>query len=139
MENQDIEIFCVFTNNRKKLDKYVKVNKIKNKIIIDVQKLISSEKFDMNDPIQAKYMKILILKKINMAKAKGKKVYYIPHLKSDRFNMESLKTLKKLVGDNGKLGLIFFWKDFVNDKNGLKKKVIENIDIFTIVQMFEDY
>ena len=35
-----MEFFCVYVKTRKKLDKYVKVNRIRNKYIIDIKKIL---------------------------------------------------------------------------------------------------
>ena len=36
----DMNFFCVYVKTRKKMDKYIKVNKVKNKYIIDIKKII---------------------------------------------------------------------------------------------------
>ena len=35
--------FCVYCKTRKKFDKFIKVNKIKNKYIIDIKKIVEEE------------------------------------------------------------------------------------------------
>jgi hypothetical protein len=137
-QKNKLDIICVFTANRKKFDKYVKVNRIANKVIIDVSKIISTEKLDLDDPIQMTYFRILIQKKLKGARDKNKIVYYIPHIKSERFSVKSLTSLSKLCGEDGKFGMLFFWADFP-DKSPIRLDLIENIDSFSFCQMFEDY
>ena len=38
-----MQFFCVFVRTKKKFDKYIKVNAIKNKYIIDIKKIIDEE------------------------------------------------------------------------------------------------
>ena len=42
-----MEFFCVYVKTRKKIDKYLKVNSIKNKYIIDLRKIQSEEDLDI--------------------------------------------------------------------------------------------
>jgi hypothetical protein len=41
-----MEFFCVYVKTRKKLDKYVKVNRIKNKYIVDIKKILEEEELN---------------------------------------------------------------------------------------------
>jgi hypothetical protein len=59
--------------NKEKFDKYLKINAIKNKYIIDISKIISDEEVDFNDKT---YLKIIIFNKIQQAIDK-RKIYTI--------------------------------------------------------------
>ena len=54
-----MNFFCVYVRTRKKFDKFIKVNKIKNKYIIDIKKIIEEEEASFN--VDKTYLKILIL------------------------------------------------------------------------------
>jgi hypothetical protein len=45
----DMRFFCVYVSSRKKFDKYVKVNRIRNKYIIDIRKIIEEEEIKYQD------------------------------------------------------------------------------------------
>ena len=58
-----MQFFCVYVKSRKKLDKMIKVNHIKNKYIIDIKKIQEEE--DITELSKEKtYLKILIFQKI---------------------------------------------------------------------------
>ena len=50
--------FCVYCKTRKKFDKFIKVNKIKNKYIIDIKKIVEEEEVNIKE--DRTYLKILI-------------------------------------------------------------------------------
>ena len=56
-----MDFFCVYVKNRKKLDKYVKVNRIRNKYIIDIKKIIEEEEISFDK--ERTYLKIIIFQK----------------------------------------------------------------------------
>ena len=90
-----MEFFCVYVKTRKKLDKYVKVNRIRNKYIIDIKKILEEEEIDYNK--DRTYLKILVNQKIQIAIEKNKDVYYIPDFDS-MFSVEKLLNIKKILG-----------------------------------------
>ena len=51
-----MNFFCVYVRTRKKFDKFIKVNKIKNKYIIDIKKIIEEE--EANFSIDKTYLKL---------------------------------------------------------------------------------
>ena len=59
-----MEFFCVYCKTRKKFDKFVKVNAIKNKYIIDINKIMAEEEVDFND--DKTYLKIIIFNKFDL-------------------------------------------------------------------------
>ncbi len=86
-----MEFFCVYSKTRKKVDKFIKVNRIKNKYIIDIKKIIEEEEIDIDDKM---YLKVLIFQKIQQAIDKKKDIYYIPDF-DEEFSIEKLLNLKK--------------------------------------------
>jgi hypothetical protein len=53
-----VEFFCVYCKTRKKVDKFIKVNRIKNKYIIDIKKIMEEEEVSFAD--DKMYLKVLI-------------------------------------------------------------------------------
>lgn len=95
---------CVYVRTRKRFDKFIKVNKIKNKYILDIKKMMDEEEVDPDgDKI---YLKILILNKVHMAIEKNKDIYYLPNFDDD-FSIEKLLNLKKILEDNNFNILVF--------------------------------
>lgn len=99
---------CVYVRTRKRFDKFVKVNKIKNKYILDIKKMMDEEEVDPEgDKI---YLKILILNKVHMAIEKGRDIYYLPNF-DDEFSIEKLLNLREILEDN-KFNILVFEDEF---------------------------
>ncbi len=129
-----MEFFCVYCKTRKKFDKFIKVNRIKNKYIIDISKIIDEEEVDFTN--DKTYLKILIFNKIQQAIDKKKDIYYIPDFDQE-FSIEKLLNLKKILGDNNFNVLIFYnefrkFPDVMND-------VLGNLSKFSNSQIIRDY
>lgn len=123
---------CVYTQKRKTFDKFVKTNKIKNKYIIDVKKLIQEE--DVGD--DKIYLKILIFNKIQKAIEKNKDIFYIPDF-SETFSIEKLFNIKKMLNDND-FNILLFYDQFNNDSEILKE-AFDFLDKFDNSQILRDY
>ena len=67
-----MQFFCVYVKTRKKLDKYIKVNKIRNKYIVDIKRILEEEEITLDD--QRTWLKILIFQKIQQAIEKEKEL-----------------------------------------------------------------
>ena len=129
-----MEFFCVYVKTRKKIDKYLKVNSIKNKYIIDLRKIQSEEDLDIKK--DKTYLKILIFNKIRQAIEKKKDIYYIPDFDND-FSIEKLLNLKKILGDNN-FNVLVFYNEF-RKNNELVDDVMENLSKFSNSQIIRDY
>ena len=129
-----MEFFCVYVKTRKKIDKYLKVNSIKNKYIIDLRKIQSEEDLDIKK--DKTYLKILIFNKIRQAIEKKKNIYYIHDFDND-FSIEKLLTLKKILGDNN-FNVLVFYNEF-RKNNELIDDVMENLSKFSNSQIIRDY
>ncbi len=130
-----MQFFLVLTKNRKKFDKYSKINKIRNKTVIDIAKIIWEENIDLSNPVEVTYFKVLIHRLILLSIEKNKVVYYIPSIKPD-INIEKLLELKNIeyITD---FNLLFFFKDFTEDL--IINKLTNNFDVFNTIQILEDY
>ena len=133
-EATKINFFCVYCRTRKKIDKYMKVNAIKNKYIIDINKIISEEEVDFND--DKTYLKILIFNKIQQAIDKNKDIYYIPDFNNE-FSIEKLLNLKKILGDNN-FNVLIFYNEFRKNPEVIDD-VFSNLSKFNASQIIRDY
>lgn len=130
-----MDFFCVYVKTRKKLDKYIKVNKIKNKYIIDIRKIIDEE--EINFDSEKTYLKIIIFQKIQQAVEKNKDIYYIPDFDSE-FSIEKLINLKKILGEQNNFNVLVFYNEFRKDAN-LVDDLFSNLSKFNSSQIIRDY
>lgn len=130
-----MRFFCVYVGSRKKFDKYVKVNRIRNKYIIDIRKIIEEEGISYDD--EKTYLKIIIFNKIQQAVEKGKDIYYIPDFSSD-FSIEKLLNIKKILGDNNEFNVLIFYNEFRKETT-LLDDVLGNLSKFSNSQIIRDY
>jgi hypothetical protein len=72
-----MNFYLVFTKSRKRFDKYVKVNRIKNKVIIDIKQQL--EEYDISYVDYKEYFNLIIYTKIKHSLSKKKDIYYIPN------------------------------------------------------------
>jgi hypothetical protein len=129
-----MEFFCVYCKTRKKFDKFVKVNRIKNKYIIDIKKIIDEEEVDFKS--DKTYLKILIFNKIQQAIDKKKDIYYIPDFENE-FSIEKLLNLKKILGENN-FNVLIFYNEFRKSPE-VMDDVFENLTKFNNSQIIRDY
>jgi hypothetical protein len=124
----------VYVKVRKKFDKYVKVNAIKNKYIIDIGKIISEEEVDFRN--DKTYLKIIIFNKIQQAIDKKKDIYYIPDFDNE-FSIEKLLNLKKILGENN-FNVLIFYNEFRRSPQVIED-VFTNLSKFDFSQIIRDY
>jgi hypothetical protein len=131
-----MNFFCVYTKTRKKIDKFFKVNNIKNKYVIDIPKLVSEEEIE-NYEDEKTFLKILIFQKVQSAIERGKDVYYIPDFDRE-FSIEKLFNLKKLLGSENNFNILIFYNEFRRDPEILDD-ILENLSKFSNSQIIKDY
>ena len=129
-----MEFFCVYCKTRKKVDKFIKVNRIKNKYIIDIKKIIEEEEVNFND--DKMYLKVLIFQKIQQAIDKKKDIYYIPDFEN-QFSIEKLLNLKKILGENN-FNVLIFYNEFRKSPE-IMDDVLGNLSKFSNSQIIRDY
>jgi hypothetical protein len=127
---------CVFVKNRKKIQKYIKLNSVKNKVIVDVKKMIDEHSIDIKNKNSQNYLKTLIYQKLQQGEEKNKEVYYIPHLHKD-FSVNNLLNIKKILKEEQEVKLLVFFKEFENDR--LFVDILENLTHFSKITILEDY
>lgn len=134
MNQSKINFFCVYCKTRKKVDKYFKVNKIKNKYIIDIKRIIEEEEIDTGN--DKTYLKIIVFNKIQQALEKKKDIYYIPDFENE-FSIEKLLNLKKILGENN-FNVLIFYNEFRKNQE-IIESVFSNLSRFTNSQIIRDY
>ena len=133
-EESKMNFFCVYCRARKKFDKFVKINAIKNKYIIDINKIISEEEVDFTE--DKTYLKIIIFNKIQQAIDKKKDIYYIPDFDNE-FSIEKLLNLKKILGENN-FNVLIFYNEFRRNPE-IIDDVFSNLSKFSNSQIIRDY
>jgi len=129
-----MSFFCVYCKTRKKFDKYIKVNKIKNKYIIDIKRIVEEEEVDFDE--DRTYLKILIFNKIQQAIDRKKDIYYIPDFENE-FSIEKLLNLKKILGENN-FNVLIFYNEFRKNQE-IIEEVFSNLPKFSNSQIIRDY
>ena len=130
-----MRFFCVYVTSRKKFDKYVKVNRIKNKYVIDIKKIMEEEDIGADD--EKTYLKIIIFNKIQQALDKKKDIYYIPDFTGE-FSVEKLLNIKKILGDDNEFNVLVFYNEFRKETQILDE-VLGNLSKFSKSQIIRDY
>jgi hypothetical protein len=134
MSDDKMNFFCVYCKVRKKFDKYIKVNKVKNKYIIDVKKILDEEEVTFKE--DKTYLKILIFNKIQQAIEKRKDIYYIPDFDNE-FSIEKLLNLKKMLGENN-FNILIFYNEFRKNQE-IIDDIFSNLSKFNKSQIIRDY
>jgi len=131
-----MNFFCVYVKSRKKLDKYIKVNRIRNKYIIDIKKIIEDEEISIENG-EVTYLKILIFQRIQQATEKNKDIYYIPDFESN-FSIEKLLNIKKILKEEDNFNVLIFYNEFKKDSS-IIDELMNNLTKFSASQIIRDY
>ena len=130
-----MEFFCVYVKTRKKLDKYIKVNRIRNKYIIDLKKIMEEEEISYD--VEKTYLKIIIFQKIQQAVEKKKDIYYIPDFENE-FSIEKLINIRKILGEENNFNVLIFYNEFRRNQE-LLEDLFSNLSKFSASQIIRDY
>lgn len=132
-----MNFYIVFTKNRKKFDKYVKVNKVKNKTIIDIKQQL--DEYDiMNYNEYKEYFNLIIYTKINQTLLKKKDVYYLPNFSNKQLVIEDIFKIKKILENNVNFNILLFFDEFKDD-DVVYQSILENMSIFNASQILKSY
>jgi len=129
-----MNFFCVYSKNRKKVDKYFKNNRIRNKYVIDIKRIVDEEELDFNE--DKTYLKILIFNRIEQAIERNKDIYYLPNF-NEEFSINKLLNLKKMLGEND-FNVLVFYNEFRKEPKTLNS-ILENLSKFSNSQIIRDY
>lgn len=133
-----MDFYLVFTKNRKRFDKYVKVNRIKNKIIIDISQQLDEYDISKNYDEYKDYFNLLIYTKITQSLDKGKDIYYIPNFFSNRLDIEEVFKIKKVLTNDTKFNILLFYDEFKDD-DYINQSILSNMNIFDASQILKSY
>ncbi len=130
-----INFFVVYVKTQKKFQKFIKVNKIRNKYILDVKKIIQEEELDTES--DKRILKIIIFQKIQQAIEKKKDIYFIPNFDDSDFSITKLINLKKIL-ENNNFNILLFYDEFSKTPN-IIEEAFDNLSQFTHSQIIRDY
>ncbi len=131
-----LNFFLVLCKTKKKFDKYIKLNKIRSKYIIDIKKMMDEEDISANEVHTSDLFKILILKKFNLAREKKKDIYYIPNFNITK-QYAKLFNIKDILESTHNFNLLYFYEDF--EKGQQPTEIMDKIAEFDITQVIKDY
>lgn len=133
-----MEFYIVFVKNRKKLDKYVKINKIRNKTIIDIKQQLDDNGLDDVSEWR-EYFNLIIYTKITQTIRKNRDVYYIPNIQNlNNIEIDDIFQIKENLTGKINFNLLFFFEDFKDNKK-LNDNILSNISLFDSIQIIRDY
>lgn len=133
-----MEFYIVFVKNRKKLDKYIKINKIRNKIIVDIKQQLEDHGLEDSSEWR-EYFNLIIYTKVIQTIRKNKDVYYIPNLnKIEQLEIDDIFQIKENLTGKINFNLLFFFEDFKHNQK-LHDRILSNISLFDSIQIIRDY
>ena len=125
----------ILTKHRKKFDKFSKINKLKNKEIIDISNIILSENLCIIK--DREYINTLIHLKIIDSFKRNRDIYYIPDFSNKDVLVSNLVTLKKSI-NLPNINVIMFFDDFIEDDNFIAD-FFNNVCNFDRLQILKDF
>lgn len=133
-----MEFYIVFIKNRKKLDKYIKINKIRNKTIIDIKQQLDDH--GLEDVSEwREYFNLIIYTKVTQTIRKNKDVYYIPNMNNiSTLDIDNIFQIKENLNGKINFNLLFFFEDF-KDNQKLYEDLLSSISLFDAIQIIRDY
>ena len=132
-----MNFYIVFSKSTKRFEKYIKLNRIKSKVVIDIKQQIAEEQLDYKK--YKDYFNLMIFTKINHALRKGKDVYYIPNFSDSEIDVKNLFKIKEILVDFPiQFNALIFFDEFKMEERILKD-IYDNIDSFHNSQIIESY
>lgn len=122
--------------NRKKLDKYCKVNRLKNKVIIDIKSAL--EENEIFDNKYNDYFNLMIYTRIVQSLNKGKDIYYIPNFQNEKLDVNEILKIKKILKTDTNFNILMFFDEFKDDIR-IQNDIFTNINMFDNSQILKDY
>ncbi len=131
-----MEFFIVFCKTKRKFDKYIKVNRIRNKTIVNIKDLMNEYDIDNLTKFK-KYFNLMVYTKIKHSLQKQKDIYYIPDF-SNNIKIEELFKLRDSLNLEINFNLLLFYEEFMDDTD-IMNNIYENISKFNVSQIIRDY
>ena len=134
-----MNFYLVFTKNRKRFDKYVKVNRIKNKVIIDIKQQLDEYEIQLSQyEDYREYFNLLMFNKITQSIAKQKDIYYLPNFSNEELNIENVFKIKKMLDETTNFNILLFFDEFKDDED-INQSILSNMNIFDASQILKSY
>jgi len=131
-----MNFYITLTKTRRKFDKYIKINRIRNKVIVDINELMIE--YDVKNQKHRDYFNLMVYTRINHALKKGKDIYYIPDFKSNDIKLEQLFKLRDSIDFEIDFNVLLFYDEFIDDEKTLND-VYDNLSKFNSSQIIKDY
>jgi hypothetical protein len=128
--------YLTLCKNRKKADKYFKVNRIKNKVIIDIK--LALEENEIYDNKYDDYFNLMIYTRIIQSLNKGKDIYYIPNFQNEKLDINEILKIKKILKEGINFNVLMFFDEFKDDTR-IQNDVLTNLGLFDNSQLLKDY
>lgn len=131
-----LNFHVVFCQNRKKFDKYAKINRVRNKVVIDIKAVIEEEDIRLEEYRQ--YFNLLVYTRIVHSLKRGRDIYYIPNFASETFDVDHVHKMRSILPEGVGFNALIFFDDFKGDER-LEGAVTSGFDVFDAVQIIKDY
>lgn len=131
-----MNFYLVLCKSDRKFSKYVKVNRIKNKVIIDIKKAL--EENEIYDDKYDDYFNLMIYTRIIQSLNKGKDIYYIPNFTNEKLDIKEVLKIKKILKDGTQFNILMFFDEFKDDTR-IQNEVLTNLSLFDNSQLLKDY
>ena len=132
-----MNFYLILCKSRKKVDKYIKVNRISKKVIIDI-KLAMEESGIKDDDVFLEWFNLMVFTRITQALNKEKDVYYIPNFTNKKFDVKEIFKIKSVLKDGTLFNVLMFFDEFKDDIR-FQNEVLTNITMFDKSQIIKDY
>jgi hypothetical protein len=132
-----MNFFLVFCKSRKKFDKYAKINKIRNKCVVDIKKMMDEASINLDKPGNTDYFKMLVFKKMQLAAKKKRDIFYIPNFDIDNKDAVRFLKIKELLVYH-QFNLLFFYNEFKEDED-YTHKILSLLSECHTSQIIKDY
>lgn len=133
-----MNFFIVFCKTRRKFDKYIKINRVRNKVIVDINELMNDYDIDPNDSSHVEYFNLMVYTKINHSLQKNKDIYYVPDFKNKDISVKDLFKLKEILNFDINFNVLLFYDEFINNEIILND-VFDNMANFNTSQILKNY
>jgi len=133
-----MNFYITLIKQRRKFDKYIKINRVRNKIIVDINELMNDYEIENDSQKHKDYFNLMVYTRINHGLKRGKDIYYIPDFSTNEIKIEQLFKLKEMVEFDINFNVLLFYDEFIDDKEILNE-VFDNLSNFNSSQIIKDY
>jgi len=135
-ELKPLNFFLVLCKTKSKIKKYMKINKITKKYIIDIKEMMDELELTPEEVLTSNLFKIQLQKVFKNAIEKNRDIYYIPNFNMQQ-NFNKIFNIKTYIKSTHNFNLLYFYEDF--DKNSNQSSILNDIDKFDLTQILKDY